>query len=257
MKNYTIEISSFVSWTFVGYLALRFYSRPSLNFILYEIILVASHFVWVFVRGKDTDFVYFPFLSYKEHTNWIGNGIFQYVNSVNAFQITDSHNGFIYSKTFNWVNYEATLQFKIVQKSLSVIVRATDLSNYIMFQIFEKEIKPHIKVNALWVCYDPKREKIIPFIELAPITPVLTKDKWYYLKIVCDQNLITILISFNGNSIFERTWAIPPGSVLFTLKSEPPADIPFPINLDYGTFGLRNDATEIAFIKDLLVKKRD
>lgn len=250
------EIVSFIAWTLIGFIAFKYYSTPYLNFFLYILVLAAAHIILVLIRGKDANFIYFPFISWKEHANWMGNGNFEYVKSAAAFRITESHNGFIYSKAINWVNYKLSFQFKIVHQSVGIIFRAVDLSNYIMFQIFEDRVKPHIKVNGLWVFFDPKRPANIPFVELVPIAPKLSKDRWYMFKATCDKSLITICLMEDDSRLLDRTWAIPEGNVLFPLMLEPkPADVPFSMNLDYGTFGVRNDGSEMAFIRDLLVEK--
>jgi hypothetical protein len=250
------EILSFLTWGLIGFIAFKLYDRPDLNFTIYILILGSSHLLLIFIRGRDADFAYFPFLSSKEHSNWIGNGSFEHVNSALAFKITNSHNGFIYSKTLHWVNYRANFKFKIVNESVGIILRAVDLSNYVMFQIFEDHIKPHIRVNGLWVVYDSKRTANPPFLEHVTINPKLSKDKWYQLRTVCDKSLITMSIQENRKDILDRTWTIPQGTVLFPLMIQPsPMDIPFPMNLDYGTIGFRNHGEEMAFVKDLLVEK--
>ena len=82
-----------------------------------------------------------------------------------------------------------------------------------------------------------------------------------YVVIRCGYEGIEGLIyaSEDGKEeIFNRSWDIPMGSILFHLSSEDGSSkfsIPYSIILDYGTVGFRNNADEAALVKEVLVKK--
>jgi hypothetical protein len=146
-----------------------------------------------------------------------------------------------------------SLDFKIVTRCLGVIVRAVNLSNYAMLQIEHNGIRPHIRINGGWAIWEPKDVSL-------EFASTLSLDQWYRLFVTCDKDVVDIVLMENGGSIlFERKWVIPRGWTKFLLGEEKdspiPNQIPFSINLDYGTVGFRNYGNEQALIKNVFIQK--
>jgi hypothetical protein len=56
----------------------------------------------------------------------------------------------------------------------------------------------------------------------------------------------------------DRQWTIPTGPLAFLAESQDKQtriSIPFPVNLEFGTVGFRNDGAENAAVKNLLLEK--
>lgn len=83
----------------------------------------------------------------------------------------------------------------------------------------------------------------------------LSLDKWYRCQVKCNQDAINIQVYEDGNQLFERQWRIPEGNIVFNFGETQNIQIPFPINLEYGSIGFRNADQEKALIKDVIVQK--
>lgn len=241
--------------------------KAQYSFFLNIAISLAAMMFLIFSRTRERDFYFISLRRSKDKDDWIGEGTFQYERTQGAYKITNSHSGFIFPKCLTWSDYELKFDFKILKTSLGVILRATNLSNLAMLQIFDTGIKAHIRINGLWQSWDPK-EAVLEFGRK------LNPDNWYGCSMQCDKSSIRIIIfewierpdpknpsetSREQNILFDRTWPIPSGTISYEWKreeiTEPEAIVPFPINLEYGTFGFRNDGAESALVKDVLIEK--
>jgi hypothetical protein len=135
---------------------------------------------------------------------------------------------------------------------MGAIVRAVNLSNYLMFQIREDGIRPHIRINGGWRPWEHQEVGLT-------FENKLSLDSWYKCSLSCEKDLINITLSNRKKVFFERSWAIPPGRIAFPFpqkEQDPnPPTIHFPVDLDYGTIGVRNSHEEKALVKNVLVEK--
>ncbi|MEK6691737.1 MAG: hypothetical protein AABY78_10705 [Nitrospirota bacterium] len=203
---------------------------------LSAIIILLSAFVVIYLQSRDRDFYFISMTREQDKYNWIGKGIFEYERTHNCFSITNSGSGHIYSKCLAWSDYEFSFNFKIIKDCLGAIVRAVNLSNYVMLQIRSNGIRPHIRINGGWKPWESEEAKL-------NFTESLSLDKWYKCVLTCNKGVIDVRLLDDDNPIFERQWDLPKGSIIFKFKKEDEKDksidIPFPINLAYGSIGFR------------------
>jgi len=241
----------------IGYTVSYFFSsNQGLSLFLNIIITFIALSVIIYSKTKEKDFYFVSLQRAIDKEDWIGDGTFEHDRVYNGYKITNSFLGFIFSKCLIWSDYTLDFESKILKTSLGVILRATNLSNFVMLQVFENEIKPHIWINGFWQAWEPAKENLI-------FSEKLSSDEWYKFKFQCNKKSIRIRISdINGHGIFDRVWKIPSGSIYYTAPENSGlitkgvlSSIPFPINLEYGTIGFRNDGEETAVIKDVLIEK--
>lgn len=235
-------------------LAYLYTEDPKVLLALSIIVTLVSALVIIYTRLRERDFHFISLTKRKHKDQWIGRGTFEYDKTKKCFRITQSEAGFIFSKCLTWSDYKYEFHFQILKKSVGAIVRAVNLSNLVMLQIFDYGIKPHVRINGAWNAWDPFKEKL-------DFTEKLNIDKWYRCLIQCCKDSLNIRIFEEDQKehIFDREWKIPHGSIIFALKKdeegEPTHKIPFSINLEYGTVGFRNCGSESALVKDVLVEK--
>jgi hypothetical protein len=238
-------------------LALRFAENPKILFLYSIVITIITLVTFIYLRLREKDFYFIPMTNRKNKDDWFGHGLFEYERNEKCFTITDSDSGYIYSKALIWSDYKFSCEFKIVKQALGIVLRAINLSNYAMLQITPNGIRPHIRVNGNgWYIKECKDAELC-FTD--PRYFPLSLDKWYRCVFYCEKSTISIKLFEDKVEIFDRKWEIPQGqSVLFrfpTDKAEESILSMFPINLEYGSVGFRNDGTEKALVKDLLVEK--
>jgi hypothetical protein len=220
------------------------------------VITFIALIVIIYAKTKEKDFYFVSLQKPVDREDWIGDGIFQYDRVHDGYMITNSFLGFIYSKCLIWSDYTLEFESKILNTSLGVTLRATNLSNFIMLQVFETGIKPHIWINGFWQAWEPAEANLV-------FNKKLNSDKWYKFKFQCDKSSIRIMIANLENQIiFDRVWKIPAGNIYYKAPENSGiitkgilSSIPFPINLEYGTIGFRNNGEEKAIIRDVLVQK--
>lgn len=246
IKGLKEDLFGWAAWALIGLGAYKFADDPLRNLRVYFLTLSVFYFIQAFLRGRQKDFFYVPFTRLKDKANWMGGGEFEYVPTAEAFQITQSANGFIYIKSILWNNYRASIEFKLVNKCLGVIVRAVNLSNYLMFQISADRLRPHIKINGWW-----------SFPDEISFENKISLDKWAKCIVTVENDLVNLKIYSDNTEILNRDWAIPKGSLFVDLSEGKTGLIkmPFPVDLDYGTVGFRNFGDERALVRDLLVEK--
>jgi hypothetical protein len=246
-------------YTVTGYIiSYAFLDKPGVSFLLSIIVTFGAVLILIYSKTREHDFHFLPLRKNDEKEDWMGNGFFQRERMQNAFAITESESGFIFSKCLTWSDYTFDFDFKILNVSLGVILRATNLSNLVMLQIFNNRVKAHIRVNGFWKTWESE-DSNMAFVKK------LSFEKWYRGQFQCDKGSIRIRIYNMKNFIlFDRVWKIPSGKIFFPLeidkKSALPTEvaapsIPFSINLEYGTIGFRNDGREKALIENVLVEK--
>jgi hypothetical protein len=205
------------------------------------------------LRLRDKDFYFIELTKDQDKNDWIGRGTFEYRRTNKSFLITEADPGYIFSKTLNWSDYKFESEFKMLNKGLGVIVRAVNLSDYIMFQICPNGIRPHIRINGGWQIWEAKESNL-------EFKRKLSFDKWYVFSITCEKDILDIKIMEKSKKILlQRSWVIPHQRFGFPFpqqENDPkPLVIHFPINLDYGTVGFRNSGNERALIKNVLIEK--
>ena len=112
--------------------------------------------VFIYSKTRERDFYFITLRKPKDKEDWIGDGKFQYERTQNAYAITNAPAGVIFSKCLLWSDCKLSFDFKILNTSLGVIVRATNLSNLIALQISETGIKPRIRINGFEQAWNPE-----------------------------------------------------------------------------------------------------
>lgn len=244
----------------VGYfISYIFVENHGASLLLSIVVTLIATITIIYARTREKDFYFLSLQKTAHKEDWIGEGIFQYDRVYNAYAITNSPSGFIFSKCLIWSDYVFNFEFKILNTSVGVILRATNLSNLIMLQVLETGIRAHIRINGFWKIWEEKETKLI-FGER------LSLDQWYRGRFECDKGSIRIRLYDSDNKLtFDRDWKIPAGQISFSY--DPPGDgvglvakiavsaIPFSINLEYGTAGFRNDGGEKAMVRNMLIEK--
>lgn len=237
---------SLISYWFVQQKDLLLLSSLALALTLYSMIIVVKRV------GKDFYFIFFE--DERDIKDWIGNGHFKYYPRGKAFLIKESEAGFLYSKCFGWVDYEFSLDFKILNQYLGVIFRAADQSNYAMLQIGKTGIRPHIRANGGWIAKEAEEFGLVydkPFND----------GEWHKLTINLKNNTVNIQIHNQNNvTVFDRNWDILTGVISIPIRDKDDVKkivgiLDTHVNYAYGTIGFRNVAGEQALVKNLLVKK--
>jgi hypothetical protein len=246
-----------------------FVTRPGLTFSINIAISLATMVVLIYSKTRERDFYFISLKRNKDKEDWIGDGTFQYERTHKAYTITNSDSGVIFSKSLTWNDYKLEFDFKILKTSLGVILRATNLSNLVMLQILDSGIRPHIRVNGFWQFWEPEDSRL-------EFQNKLNLDNWYSCLMECDKGSIRIRIFewkertdpediykkfYERNPVFDRVWKIPTGHIEYSTEQESlmgkiiKNSVPFPINLEYGTFGFRNHGLENALVKNVLIEK--
>jgi len=234
----------------VGFAVAYFLEKqPKAAFILSIAVTLVVTIMIIYSKTREKDFYFLPLQSRSDKDDWLGEGTFQYDRVQKAFVVTNSHSGFILSKSLAWSDYRFEFEFKIFQASIGAIVRAANLSNLAMLQIFDDHIKAHIRINGLWLAWEPVELRFQEKLDL---------NQWQRCQLDCDKNSIRIRVYQAKKLILDRRWNIPVGPLVFVSESQDKQtkiSIPFPINLEFGTVGFRNDGAENAAVKNSLLEK--
>ncbi|OGC25405.1 hypothetical protein A2291_00680 [candidate division WOR-1 bacterium RIFOXYB2_FULL_42_35] len=221
------------------------------------LIVFFSLLIYIYLKRKEKDFYFIELINRKDKDEWIGRGEFDYDRNEQCFAITNSAEGYIFSKCLNWSNYKMEFEFKIANSCMGIILRSISLSNYVMLQISPKGVNPHICIMGGWKRWNHNDENIsLTFSE------ELSLDRWYKGVVLCDKENIKVRISDDlHKKLFDREWRIPRG-IISVYYENLPGEVDaakkwmnYPINLEYGTFGFRNCGNEKAFLKNVVVEK--
>ena len=256
IRNYKFDLLT-TFFAVVSYFVSFKYSGDSKTTLLLSLVITLfSVSLIVYLRLRDKDFYFIALTRQQDKDDWIGRGTFDYRRTNDSFLITESEPGYIFSKTLNWSDYKYEFDFKLSNKCLGAIVRAANLSDYSMFQIWSSGIRPHIRINGGWAHWEAEESGL-------KFDKNLSLDKWYKCRITCEKDMIEIQILDEYISIFQRSWSIPHERFGFPFpqkdddsdKAGKTTIIHFPVNLDYGTVGFRNDGDEKALVKNILIEK--
>jgi len=258
LQKHWRELISFVSAIVSSCAAFVFSNQPGIAFwasILFTIILSVTT-LYLFLQEKD--FYFIALDNYADKNNWFGAGKFEFDKTNNAYLIADTDAGFIYSKCLLWGDYLLSGEFKILNKCLGVILRATNLSNYIMLQINKEKrgIRPHIRANGGWIPYE---------VDATGLSFEKEKDikdgKWYKFEFKAKGELAEIHIFNEKDTLIDKSWKITSGRVsvpVYEKKDDERKSSTHILDIiasyDYGTFGFRNGHGERALVRNLLIK---
>jgi len=250
-KTHKREIIAFGANALAAFSA--FYFKDNLAILVFSVLVfIGSLFSIIYLKTKDKDFYYLPLDKPGEGKDWVGRGEFRYIRNEKCFEITQSNTGYIFPKTALWDDYSYKFSFKIVNKTISLIVRAVNLSNNIMLQLAYDGINPHMRLNGQWVKISTHEEAKLSFREN------LNPDTWYTGKIICEKRSIRIVIYEKREPVFDRHWIIPDQLKVTYFQDEKQSkqiNILQNIDFDFGAIGVRNDADERGFIKNVYVEK--
>ncbi len=212
-------------------------------------------FVVLYFRSKDKDFYFLPLDKHGCDSEWVGRGDWKFNRTEKCYEITKSNVGYLFPKTLLWDDYSFEFDFKIVSGFCAWIVRAQNLSNYVMFQCGTEGINPHIRLDGQWVVYKHKDANVKLSFES---DKKLSFDKWYKAKLICDKRCIKIKILLDGKTVFDRQWEIPNQLTLEFQQEEQTKEkikVVREIDFDFGAIGFRDYGSEKAFIKNVYLNK--
>lgn len=225
----------------------------SKSIVISILIVFISLLTILFLRTKDKPFFFISLKRRKQKDDWIGSGIFDYNRAEKCFEITQAGDGYIYSNCLVWSDYEIQYDFKILKSCLGLIVRAVNLANYAMLQINLTGVRPHVKINGGWIVWEAQQA------DLEYPNQSLSLDKWYSCKVRCLRGAINICIYSEKGEVINREWKLPQGTLLIPFnhrENDPkPVEIPFPVNLEYGSIGFRDSGHEKALVKNIVIRK--
>jgi len=252
LREHKYEFLTSIFAILTAILSFTYINNPKIQFLLSLAIIFISLIVFVYLRTRDRDFYFISLRNRKHKDAWIGRGIFEYQRTEKCFLISDSDSGYIYSKALIWSDYSISFEFKIIENCIGAIVRAVNLSNYVMLQINTRGIRPHVRISGGWYVHESKEVNL-------SFDNDLSLDKWYKCLLTCEKGSINIKLLDKKNNFFDRSWNIPQGNLFFDFKKDEkdanPARIAFPINLEYGSVGFRNCVGEKALVQNLLIEK--
>lgn len=259
MKNilYTFKHFKFdilTSFSTIGLALLGFLLWQKQLTLMFASVFMATIFlvIIIYLKVKEKDFYFISLTKREDKEDWIGDGKFEYSRVGKCFQVTQVSPGCLYSKCLNWSDYRYEFEFKLRKTCLGAVIRAVNLSNYIMMQITQKGVRPHVLINGGWKVWEANTENL-EFLK------DLSFEEWYKCQLVCDKDTINIKIIHKNEKILDREWQLPQGVLVFSFKNEEKdtksINIPFPINLEYGSAGFRNFGDEKALVKNVLLEK--
>ncbi len=238
---FTVNISSAAFSTLL--------TPPTTSLVVTIGVFTVSVFVVIYFKTKDKKFFYLWMDKPGDEQDWVGRGKLSFVRTENCYEITDSDAGYIFPKTSSWDDYRYECNFKIVKKYFGCIVRATNLSNYVMFQLRQdKRIKVHLRINGEWIV-----------IENIPIEN-LNHNVWYRLITICDKRKVRIIIKDKNKEFIDCYFVIPDIVEVVRKRVDEDSNIIEEkyrqiIDFDFGAIGVRNYPSESAFIKNIYLEK--
>jgi len=250
IRNYKYELIALIVDAIV--VAIAYFTVSQFNVFLISLsVFIISTFIVIYFKTKEKDFYFFSFDKQGQEHDWVGRGDLKYIRNQKCFEISNSHVGFILPKTSNWDDYKYVLDFKITNISFGFIVRAVNLSNYVMYQIFNNRIKLHLRINGHWI-----------ILEEISFTKTLNQDVWYKLCVVCEKRQVSIVIKNSSETYFDRQLTIP-NQITITHKElntegqETQEVLRYnqDIDFDFGSIGIRNHGEERALVKNILIEK--
>jgi heme/copper-type cytochrome/quinol oxidase subunit 4 len=258
LQKHWRELLSFALSVLSSCAAFIFSNQPGTTFWASILLTIIFSVATIYLILQEKVLYFISLDNYKDKENWFGAGKFEYDKTNNAYLIADTDAGYIYSKCLLWGDYVLSGEFRILNKCLGVILRATNLSNYIMLQINKEKggIRPHIRANGGWIPFEAEATGLTFEKEKK-----LKDGKWYKFEFKVKGELVEIFIFDEKDTLINKSWKITSGRVTLPVyekednKRKAPTHI-FDIiaTYDYGTFGFRNGHGERALIRNLLVK---
>jgi hypothetical protein len=258
IEKYKRELISFLITLVTAVLSV-FLGRTIYS-IITILMAVISFLITIYFLVKEKDLFFVSFNKYDQGEDWLGSGIFKLNRTNKGFEVANTDAGFIFSKCLNWSNYEVSGQFKLINKNLGVIVRANDLSTYIMIQFNSENntVRPHYFANGGFVVKEAMDTGL-------RFTRKLQVGKWYKFKLIIDKEKIEINVSDKKVELINKFWMIKEGisNPRITIPIFPADDkerknhthnLDVPVSYDYGSIGFRCGHDESAIIKNILVK---
>lgn len=249
-RRYRDDLITLLSAILVYVVSAWFVKNPGLLLGLSVGISVLAAIVIVTLKARGRDFIWLSMRDREHGDGWIGQGGLVYARTEEGYRVTQSPDGVILADTLAWSDYCLRFMFRMEQTSLGVILRAANLGNLVMLQIFSDRIKAHIRVNGGWLVWDN-----LPSLTFG--SPLML-GSWYSCEVICDKRNVRIVVNAAGEDRPALTWTIPSGTVFFGASGPQiigTLPIPFAVNYDYGAVGFRNDATESALLRHVLVER--
>lgn len=255
-KKHRRELFSFVFAIIAACVAFGFSSQPGTVFWASILLTVVALILTLFFLLKEKDFYYIALDNYADKENWLGAGKFEFNKTNKAYLIADTDAGFIFSKCLLWGDYSLRGEFKILNSCLGVILRASDLSNYIMLQITKSGIRPHVRANGGWIPFEAEKTGLT-FENRKNV-----KDgTWYRFNFTANGELVEIKIFNDDETLIDKSWKIISGSVSVPVyekddreRKSPTHILDIIVSYDYGAIGFRNGHGERALVKNLLIE---
>lgn len=260
---YKYEIIVFAVDVLLIFISFIFINQIKLIFLISSLILVLSLFIVVYFRTNDKDFYYLPLNKPGQDKDWSGRGTFKFIHNEHCYEITNSGVGYIFPKTVLWDDYKYEFDFKIINKCMTWIVRAVNLSNYVMFQCTFDGINPIIRLSGEWIIKKHTDSDVN-----MTFGKKLNLDAWYRGIVICEKRSIRIAIYDYKDTkiIFDRHFIIPEGIKVKFLKEKLKDDqekteaneyveLYQSIDFDFGAIGIRNWANERGLIKEIYIEK--
>lgn len=192
------------------------------------------------------------FLYYEFKDNFVNLGNWDYVGpwripEPGTLLVTGSDEGGITKVGSNWENYTIEFRARIMESCLGVIVRAKDLYNYHMFQIWTDKIRPHYKYTSTLT-----RERKVKNGE--SIIEIFSVYTWEHDGTSNNPVYNAVPLTPKPDNWFDVKLIVLGASIKIFINSELILDQPSSLNIFSGKVGFRNSTNESAQVKDLSVK---
>jgi hypothetical protein len=128
VKNFKYDFLSVLGAIVAPFITFYFGWDKRTELAVLVISLIFFLYIVIHLRLRDKDFYFISLKHAKDKYDWIGAGTFEYSRTDNCFKLTNAEAGFIYSQCLIWSDYRLEFEFKIIEKCLGVIIRATNLS---------------------------------------------------------------------------------------------------------------------------------
>ena len=206
LKKYKYEIITAILGATLAIISIIYSSNAMLALLISVLLIFISSILIIVFKTTEKDFYFIGMHHLKDKNDWIGAGKYDLTKAEYAYLITEASPGYIYSKCLTWSNYKYEFLFKILKHRLGVVVRAVNLSNFVMLQINPEGIRPHLLINGGWTVWEHKAAGL-------SFDNDLSFDKWYEFSVSCEGSELFIQIKDKKQLIFNRNWAIPRGII--------------------------------------------
>lgn len=249
------ELLSFAFAILSALVAFVFSTQPGLIFGISILLTTLLSTLTLYFLFREKDFYYLALDNYNDQENWFGSGEFKFDKTNNAYLIANTDAGFIFSQCLNWKDYLLEGEFKILNRNLGVIVRATNTSNYVMLQITKNSVRPHIRANGGW----------LPVYEVNKTGLSFEKEikdgKWYKFSFTIKGERAEIKIYDKNEYLINKDWQFIRGNIAVQIFKKGQRDndsstheLDISVSYDYGSIGFRSSHGESALVRNLLIR---